>query len=76
MTLENFNRLVSPRAASCSPIRLHFLIYLDLNSENINYRLKINKNMEAYLLCPKANMGLIYSGPFMNSTDETLKARQ
>ncbi len=32
--------------------------------------------MEAYLLCPKANMGLIYSGPFMNSTDETLKARQ
>jgi len=32
--------------------------------------------MEACLLCPKANVGLIYSGPFMNSTDETLKARQ
>lgn len=32
--------------------------------------------MEAYLLCPKANVGLIYSGAFMNSTDETLKARQ
>lgn len=76
MTLENFNRLVIPFAASCSPIRLHILIYLGLNSESINYRQKINKNMEAYLLCPKANMGLIYSGPFMNSTDETLKARQ
>lgn len=54
----------------------HFLISSDPTSENINYRLKINKNMEAYLLCPKANVGLIYSGPFMNSTDETLKARQ